>query len=143
PPRSPRRERSLVVALVTLAALAAAGCDSTGGVAGRGAADVTSAQRRSDVVGAWGKKRVDGEWVAGLVIGLVKNGAVETYGFGRVADDTSRVPDGDTAFEIASVTKVFTAALLADAVSRREVRLDQPVNELLPGGARLGGRASS
>ncbi len=35
-------------------------------------------------------------------------------------------------FEIGSVTKVFTALLLADMVVRQEVRLDQPVRELLP-----------
>ena len=35
-------------------------------------------------------------------------------------------------FEIGSVTKVFTALLLADMVCRKEVALEQPVRELLP-----------
>jgi D-alanyl-D-alanine-carboxypeptidase/D-alanyl-D-alanine-endopeptidase len=49
----------------------------------------------------------------------------------------------DTAFEIGSITKTFTATLLADMVGRGEVRLSQPVAELLPAGTvvpSLGGR---
>jgi D-alanyl-D-alanine-carboxypeptidase/D-alanyl-D-alanine-endopeptidase len=40
--------------------------------------------------------------------------------------------DGDTAFEIGSVTKVFTALLLADMVERREVQLSDAVAKHLP-----------
>ena len=40
-------------------------------------------------------------------------------------------PAGDTLFQIGSVTKVFTALLLAAAVRRGEVELDQPVVSLL------------
>jgi serine-type D-Ala-D-Ala carboxypeptidase/endopeptidase len=36
-------------------------------------------------------------------------------------------------FEIASVTKVFTALLLANMVGRGELRLDDPVARHLPG----------
>jgi CubicO group peptidase (beta-lactamase class C family) len=36
--------------------------------------------------------------------------------------------------EIGSITKLFTALLLSDMASRGEVRLDEPVGELLPAG---------
>ncbi|MGR0218985.1 serine hydrolase domain-containing protein [Agromyces sp. ZXT2-6] len=39
--------------------------------------------------------------------------------------------DDDTAFEIGSVTKTFTGLLLADAVERGEVALDDPIGEYL------------
>lgn len=42
-------------------------------------------------------------------------------------------PDGNTIFEIGSVTKTFTAVLLADALQRGDVTLDEPVQQLLPG----------
>ena len=42
--------------------------------------------------------------------------------------------DGDTMFEIGSITKVFTALLLADMVQRRQVALDDPVARYLPEG---------
>jgi CubicO group peptidase (beta-lactamase class C family) len=45
--------------------------------------------------------------------------------------------DGDTLFQIGSVTKVFTCLLLADATIRGEVALDQPASDLMPRGVRL------
>jgi len=86
-------------------------------------------------------KRVMREWVEsgkspGLVVGLLdENGTrVLTHG-------TSGVPglplDGKTIFEIGSITKTFTTALLAEMVARGEVRLDQPVAELLPDTVRV------
>lgn len=40
--------------------------------------------------------------------------------------------DENTVYEIGSVTKVFTGALLAEAVRRGEVRLDDPISKHLP-----------
>ena len=45
--------------------------------------------------------------------------------------------DEQSVFEIGSITKVFTGILLADMVGRGEVRLDQPVAELLPASVRI------
>ena len=42
-----------------------------------------------------------------------------------------------TIFEIGSITKLFTALLLSDMANRGEVRLDEPVSELLPAGTRV------
>jgi len=42
------------------------------------------------------------------------------------------VPDGDTVFEIGSVTKVFTGVLLGDMVLRGQLQLDEPLGRLLP-----------
>jgi serine-type D-Ala-D-Ala carboxypeptidase/endopeptidase len=67
-----------------------------------------------------------------LVIGIVNGDRQEILGFGSSADDRKREPDGATVYEIGSVTKTFTALLLADAVQRGETSLDQPVQKLLP-----------
>jgi D-alanyl-D-alanine-carboxypeptidase/D-alanyl-D-alanine-endopeptidase len=57
---------------------------------------------------------------------------------GRVADaEGSPAPDEHTLFEIGSISKTFTAMLLADAVLRREVALDDPAERHLPGGVKL------
>lgn len=68
----------------------------------------------------------------GLVIGLIDEGTVRISGFGRFRDDRPDQPDGQILYEIGSTTKVFTATLLADMVTKGEVTLDQPVRELLP-----------
>jgi CubicO group peptidase (beta-lactamase class C family) len=45
--------------------------------------------------------------------------------------------NGDTIFELCSVTKVFTALLLADMVVGDELQLDDPVNKFLDGRAKI------
>lgn len=45
-----------------------------------------------------------------------------------------------TLFEIGSITKLFTALLFSDMAVRGEVRLDEPVAELLPAGTRVPAR---
>ena len=70
----------------------------------------------------------------GLVVGLLVRDECLCLGYGKVANDLARPPDAGTVSEIGSITKVFTAALLAEMAGRGEVRLDQPVAELLPAG---------
>src|SRR5262249_49762291 len=53
------------------------------------------------------------------------------------ADAKSQRPyDEHTAFEIGSVTKTMTAALLAEFIARDEVALGDPIAKLLPPGTR-------
>ena len=53
-----------------------------------------------------------------------------TYGASGAADN--RKLDGDTVFEIASITKVLTALILADMVERGEVAMSDPVANTCP-----------
>ena len=78
------------------------------------------------------RNRVESGQATGLVVGLLDNGERRVVGFGRSGAPGGRPLDGATVFEIGSVTKVFTATLLADMVRRGEVRFDQPVADLLP-----------
>jgi D-alanyl-D-alanine-carboxypeptidase/D-alanyl-D-alanine-endopeptidase len=54
-----------------------------------------------------------------------------TWGLERLGDD--RPIASDTVFEIGSITKIFTALLLADMTRRGEVALEDPVSRHLPG----------
>lgn len=56
---------------------------------------------------------------------------IVTWGRERLRDN--RPATSGTVFEIGSVTKVFTALLLADMARRGEVGLDDPVSRHLPG----------
>lgn len=68
----------------------------------------------------------------GIAVGVVEPTGRRVVGYGRLAADDARQPDGDTVFEIGSITKVFTSIILADMVERGEVALDDPVQRLLP-----------
>jgi D-alanyl-D-alanine-carboxypeptidase/D-alanyl-D-alanine-endopeptidase len=79
----------------------------------------------------------------GIVVGIVEPEERRIIAYGSTANGGSRPVDGDTLFEIGSVTKVFTAQILADAVARGAVTLDDPVAKLLPPSVRMpesGGR---
>ena len=73
---------------------------------------------------------------AGGVVGLIDSAGRQVVGYG-VINCGGPVPDGKTIFEIGSVTKTFTATLLAQMVIAGEVRLDQPVVDLLPAGVEV------
>lgn len=65
-----------------------------------------------------------------LVFGVVDGDKTEIVTFGKL--DNGNAPDGDTVFEIGSITKTFTATLLAQAVLAGRVTLDTSVLQLLP-----------
>jgi len=62
---------------------------------------------------------------------------LESDGSRRVVTVGKASYNGETLFEIGSITKVFTGILLADMADRGEVRLDQPVQDLLPDSVRV------
>ena len=78
------------------------------------------------------KPLTEHHWAGVLVVGVVDERGTHVFGFGRQAEGKPEPPDGDAVFEIGSVTKVFTGALLADMAQRGLVSLDDPVNKLLP-----------
>ena len=59
---------------------------------------------------------VDFDKTPGLVIGVIEGEAIHVYGFGETARGNNQRPDSNTVFEIGSVSKVFTASLLAKYV---------------------------
>ncbi len=68
----------------------------------------------------------------GIVVGIIEPDGQRIIAHGKLAKDDPRAVDGDTVFEIGSVTKVFTALALADMIERGNVKLDTPVSQLLP-----------
>jgi serine-type D-Ala-D-Ala carboxypeptidase/endopeptidase len=74
-----------------------------------------------------------GQKHVGLVVGAVTSaGARSIVPVGHIRAPDGPAPRADSLFEIGSVTKVFTALLLAEAVTRGELSLDTPVGDLLP-----------
>lgn len=69
---------------------------------------------------------------SGMVIGLLDRQGSHVISSGGLGDGSGREVDGDTVFELGSVTKPFTVLLALDAERRGEVRLDDPVARHLP-----------
>jgi D-alanyl-D-alanine-carboxypeptidase/D-alanyl-D-alanine-endopeptidase len=68
----------------------------------------------------------------GIVAGLIHSSGRQLVTYGQSGAANGRPLDGDTVFEIGSITKVFTALLLADMVTHGEVNLSDPVARYLP-----------
>jgi CubicO group peptidase (beta-lactamase class C family) len=68
----------------------------------------------------------------GIVVGVVDAHGRRIIAYGHRAKGDTRPLDGDTVFEIGSMTKVFTSLLLSDMVRKGEVALDDPVGKFLP-----------
>ena len=58
-------------------------------------------------------------------------------GAGRLDNGTDHEANGDTVFEIGSITKTFTTLLLQDMVERGEMKLDDPVSKYLPASVKM------
>ncbi|MBW4441549.1 MAG: serine hydrolase [Plectolyngbya sp. WJT66-NPBG17] len=79
------------------------------------------------------QKRIDQEKQSlGIVVGWIDPQGRKIISYGRMAQSDLRTPDGDTIFEIGSISKVFTALLLADGVKQGEVKLNDPISKFLP-----------
>lgn len=68
----------------------------------------------------------------GLVVGLVDEHGRSIVSCGKTDDGGGREVNGDTVFEIGSITKTFTGLLLQGMVDRGEMNLDDPVAKYLP-----------
>jgi serine-type D-Ala-D-Ala carboxypeptidase/endopeptidase len=73
----------------------------------------------------------------GIVVGVIEPEGRRIVAYGRMDKSDPRPVGGETIFEIDSLTKVFTALLLADMVQRGEVSLDDPAAKYLPAGVKL------
>jgi CubicO group peptidase (beta-lactamase class C family) len=73
----------------------------------------------------------------GIVVGVLDEKGPRVIACGDDGSAARRPLNGDSVFEIASVTKVFTALLLTDMVRKHELALTDPVTKYLPKGTKL------
>lgn len=68
----------------------------------------------------------------GLNIGIIKDGKTSIYSYGETARGNKNLPDNNTIFELGSITKTFTATLLAYYVNQGKISLNDPIIKFLP-----------
>jgi len=108
------------------------------------ASSALSAQTRrfpdDSVVRAILTEQVTAKKTAGIVIGLLDaDGSRRVLSAGK-SDNKGLVLDGNTVFEIGSITKTFTTSLLADMVARGDVQLGDRVQQFLPASVKVPSR---
>ena len=71
--------------------------------------------------------------IPGIAWGVIRDGElVHAGGSGTFRDGEDRVPDADTVFRIASITKSFTAATILLLRDKGHLRLDDPMATYMP-----------
>lgn len=86
-------------------------------------------------VARWLRFRIERQKLAtGGVVAIVRPTGRSLVAHGPIDRRRARRLDGDSVFEIASLSKVFTALLLADFVVRGEARLEDPLAGYVPPG---------
>lgn len=129
-----RASRGPSILLVLIAGVAIAASASRRAVA-------QSAVPSDSVIHSIIKERVDAKRSSGLVVGAIDvGGARRVVAYGMSGPNDATPLDGNSVFEIGSITKVFTGALLADMVRRGEVKLDDPVAKYLPSSVKMPAR---
>jgi CubicO group peptidase (beta-lactamase class C family) len=68
----------------------------------------------------------------GLSIGVYKGGVTSAYNYGETARGNNNLPASNTIYEIGSITKTFTAALLAWYVNKGQIKLTDTITKYLP-----------
>jgi D-alanyl-D-alanine-carboxypeptidase/D-alanyl-D-alanine-endopeptidase len=129
-----RRSATLLGGLVLAVFLA-------GGLYGQGAMNdgkLSAAIPGDDEIVKILKERVDVQHNGtGIVVGIISPQGRRLVCYGKPGLNDARPLNGDTVFEIGSITKVFTSLLLSDMVKRGEVALNDPVAMHLPKGVRV------
>lgn len=85
-------------------------------------------QRINTLVANYTAKRPNGA----LTVGIVQRGTNYVSGWGQVSATNTAKPDGETVYEIGSVTKVFTGLVLAEMLHDGAVKLEDPISKFLP-----------
>lgn len=83
------------------------------------------------------KQRVDDKRSAGIVVGILEpDGRTRVVAYGDPGPGKPPL-DGNSVFEIGSISKVFTATVLAELAQEGKVKLDDPAQKYLPASVQL------
>jgi D-alanyl-D-alanine-carboxypeptidase/D-alanyl-D-alanine-endopeptidase len=80
---------------------------------------------------------IDSKSVVGCVIGVIDDGKQEVLSYGETHHSAGNKPDGNTVYEIGSITKAFTGTLLGDMVNRGVVKVDTSLQDFMPADVKL------
>jgi D-alanyl-D-alanine-carboxypeptidase/D-alanyl-D-alanine-endopeptidase len=78
------------------------------------------------------KKEVDHKRSKSIIVGIVDANGRHIISAGVLSDEDPRLPDGNTVYEIGSITKVVTSLVLADMNLKKQFNLNDPLVKFLP-----------
>ncbi|MEV6981894.1 serine hydrolase domain-containing protein [Sphaerisporangium sp. NPDC051017] len=82
---------------------------------------------------AYARQEMETDDVPGLALGVLHAGRTATTGLGVTSVPHPRPVDGETLFQIGSISKTFTVTALLQLAERGALDLDDPIRAHLPG----------
>lgn len=93
---------------------------------------VVFAQVPIDSIKAIIKREVTNKRSKSIIVGIVDANGRQIVAEGYKSDQNHTLPDGNTIYEIGSITKVFTSLVLADMSIKHQLNLTDPISKFLP-----------
>lgn len=90
------------------------------------------AQETSSIQKALFNRVDEAQKAVGIAVAILDKDGQTFMSRGRLSANSDQALSPDTVFEIGSITKAFTAVLLADMIERGEVKAEDPVAKYLP-----------
>jgi len=78
------------------------------------------------------QNRIDTGYHLNTVIGIIDKNGTRFYNYGQMSLTDSLKPNENSIFEIGSVAKIFTTALLADLELNNEIEISNSINQYMP-----------
>ncbi|WP_325564861.1 serine hydrolase [Pedobacter sp.] len=78
------------------------------------------------------QNEVAGKRCKSIIVGIVNMKGKQVFAEGVKSDADPSLPDGNTIYEIGSITKVFTSLVLSKMSLRHELNLNDPISKYLP-----------
>ena len=101
----------------------------------------SAAENFTNAIHTFLQQRIEAEKIsAGIVVGMVDERGRRIISYGKLDNGTDQEVNGDTVFEIGSVTKTFTGLLLQDMIQRGEMKLNDSVAKYLPASVKMPAR---
>ncbi len=89
-------------------------------------------QMNGDTVQAMIQREVANKRSKSIIVGIVDASGRKIFAAGVKSESDTTLPDGNTIYEIGSITKVFTSLLLADMSLQKQLNLNDPISGFLP-----------
>jgi len=80
------------------------------------------------------KARVDNNVNVGIVVGLIDGDKVEYFSYGKTALENGTDVDENSVFEIGSISKTFTAIMVAQEILKGNIKMSDPIQKFFPEG---------
>jgi D-alanyl-D-alanine-carboxypeptidase/D-alanyl-D-alanine-endopeptidase len=88
--------------------------------------------QQEKIIGQSFQPLIDDKSHVGIVVGVIDARGQKIYSYGKSGIESNQKLDGDSVFEIGSITKVFTSLLLAEMAERQELYLTDSASSYLP-----------